>query len=184
MKGQPLRGGDVTAFSQGGGSGSEFVLRLPILIEAAPQPPVPGSGRLASTPPRARRILVADDNEDAATTLAQLLDVLGHQTRIAFDGEAAVEAALAFRPDLALLDIGMPRFNGYAVARKLREQPWGTSMVLVALTGWGQEDDRRQSGAAGFDHHLVKPVDFDALLQILGETAAAPGPGRQDEVDL
>ena len=161
MKGQPLRGGDVTAFSQGGGSGSEFVLRLPILIEAAPQPPVPGSGRLASTPPRARRILVADDNEDAATTLAQLLDMLGHQTRIAFDGEAAVEAALAFRPDLVLLDIGMPRLSGYAVARKLRQQPWGASLysqsthtgmaalligsaLETASTNWLQSTARRK----------------------------------------
>ena len=114
-----------------------------------------------------RRILVVDDNRDSATTLAMLLKLTGNETQSVHDGLAAVETAETFRLDVILLDIGLPKLNGYEVARKIREQPWGKSMVLVALTGWGQEEDRRKSREAGFNGHLVKPVDLDNLMKLL-----------------
>jgi CheY-like chemotaxis protein len=121
-------------------------------------------------PPRgARRILVADDNADSADTLAALLGLLGHETRIAHDGEQALALAEAFRPDIALLDIGMPGRNGYDLARAVRAAPWGRAMKLVAVTGWGQAEDRRRSREAGFDAHLVKPVELGALEALLRE---------------
>ena len=115
----------------------------------------------------ARRVLIVDDNADSAETLATLLQIGGNETRTAHDGLAAVAAAEAFRPEVALLDIGLPGLNGWDTARRIREQPWGKTMILVALTGWGQEEDRRKSKDAGFDHHMVKPVDIDALLKML-----------------
>lgn len=115
----------------------------------------------------ARRVLIVDDNRDSAETLATLLQIGGNETRTAHDGLAAVAAAEAFRPEVALLDIGLPGLNGWDTARRIREQPWGKTMILVALTGWGQEEDRRKSKDAGFDHHMVKPVDIDALLKML-----------------
>ena len=104
---------------------------------------------------------------DAADSLAQLLELLGNEVRTAYDGGAGVAAAEAFRPDLILMDIGMPKVNGYEACRRVREQPWGATVVLVALTGWGQDDDRRKSAEAGFDHHLVKPIAFAALTKLL-----------------
>ena len=115
-----------------------------------------------------------DDNADAADSLAQLLGLLGYEARTAYDGEAGVEAAKAFRPDVVLMDIGMPKLNGYEAARRIRGQPWGARMVLVAQTGWGQDDDRRKSADAGFDHHLVKPVETDALLKLLAGLTPVP----------
>ena len=108
-----------------------------------------------------------DDNADSADSLGQLLDMLGYDVRTAYDGEAGVAAAAEFRPTLVLCDIGMPKVNGYDAARRIREQPWGKEMVLVALTGWGQEEDRRKSSDAGFDQHLVKPVETPALMKLL-----------------
>ena len=116
---------------------------------------------------------MVDDNRDAAESLAELLQISGHETRLAYDGVEAVEAAAAFRPDVVLLDIGLPKLNGYDAARRIREQPWGKTMVLVALTGWGQEEDRQKSSEAGFDGHLVKPVDHDALMKLLADLPAA-----------
>jgi CheY-like chemotaxis protein len=127
-----------------------------------------------TAPPLARRILVVDDNRESAASLAMLLDLTGNETKTAHDGVEAVEAAASFRPDVVLLDIGLPQLNGYDAARKIRAQPWGTSMVLVALTGWGQEEDRRKSHEAGFNAHMVKPVDYDALMQLLAETTVSP----------
>ena len=124
------------------------------------------------TPPEAtasRRILVVDDNRDSATSLAMLLKLSGNDTRVAHDGLEAVEAAAPFRPDVVLLDIGLPKLNGYQAAVKIREQPWGKSMLLVALTGWGQDDDRKKSQEAGFNRHMVKPVDHVALTKLLDE---------------
>ena len=118
-------------------------------------------------PSAKRRILVVDDNKDSADSLSMMLGIMGMEVRTAYDGLEAVEMAAAFNPDVALLDIGLPKLNGYEAARRIREQPWGKDMVLVAVTGWGQEEDRRRSQEAGFNAHLVKPVDPAALQQML-----------------
>ncbi len=115
-----------------------------------------------------RRILVADDNDLAASSLGTLLEIMGNEVRIAKDGAEAVEAAQAFEPDLILMDIGMPKLNGYEACKAIREQPWSSKAVLVALTGWGQDEARRRSQESGFTHHMVKPVSPDALEAILG----------------
>jgi CheY-like chemotaxis protein len=114
------------------------------------------------------RVLVVDDNADSAESLSLLVELMGHAVRTAHDGEQALVEAEAFRPDIVLMDIGMPRMDGYEAARRLRTMPWAATIVLVALTGWGQDEDRRRSEAAGFDHHLIKPVDPAALEALLG----------------
>ena len=160
-----LHGGSVEAHSQGLGLGSEFTVRLPVLVDA-PQ----SLSRVAlDTPPAAqsRRILIVDDNEDGAQSLAILLRLSGHDTHTAHDGVAALEAAERVRPDVVLLDIGLPGLNGYEVCRRIRQQPWGKNLVLVALTGWGKDEDRKKSAEAGFDSHLVKPVDHAVLAGLL-----------------
>jgi CheY-like chemotaxis protein len=116
---------------------------------------------------RSRRVLIVDDNEDGAESLAMLLQFSGHETHKAHDGRSAIDAAERLRPDAMLLDIGLPILNGYEVCRRIRETPWGKTLVLVALTGWGQDEDRDRSVAAGFDAHMVKPVDHDALLSMI-----------------
>jgi two-component system, chemotaxis family, CheB/CheR fusion protein len=161
-----MQGGSVEAYSEGEGRGSEFVVRLPILIE---EPKVKPSSAIAELKATSRRILIVDDNQDAASSLALLLNFTGNETQTAHDGLQAIEMAEMFRPDVVLLDIGLPKLSGYDVCRHIREQPWGKNMVLVALTGWGLEEDRRESKDAGFDHHLVKPMDFDALRGLLAE---------------
>jgi PAS domain S-box-containing protein len=162
-----LHGGTVEARSEGEGEGSEFVVRLPLAPPpdggAVEQESRPSGG----TPPAPRRILVVDDNVDAADSLSQLLAMFGHEVRTTHDGEAGLEEAAAFRPDLILMDIGMPRLNGYDAARRIREQPWGKDVILVALTGWGQEEDRRKSQEAGFDAHMTKPVETAAMEKLL-----------------
>jgi DNA-binding response OmpR family regulator len=115
---------------------------------------------------QARRILVVDDNKDAADSLAYLLRSTGSEVRVAYDGLEAVGAAIAFNPDVVLLDIGLPKLYGYDVARKIRESK-GKDVLLIAITGWGQEEDRRRAKEAGFDHHFTKPVQFDALLRLI-----------------
>ena len=156
-----LHGGSVEARSEGLGRGSEFIVRLPIAVGPANQP-VPEI--LSSL---RRRILIADDNQDAVESLAILLQVAHHEVHKAFDGEAAFAAARDTVPDVILLDIGMPKMNGYEVAMRIRREPWGNAIHLVALTGWGQEADQRNSREAGFDAHLVKPVTFGALNRLL-----------------
>jgi CheY-like chemotaxis protein len=116
------------------------------------------------------RILVIDDNADAASSLAMLLKLTGNETHIAHDGLEAVNAAEKFLPNVVLLDIGLPGLNGLEVCRRIREQPWGKHMAIVALTGWGQSDDHRKSKEAGFDHHMVKPVDCAALMRLLAQS--------------
>ena len=120
------------------------------------------------------RILVADDNIDAADSLALMLRMMGNEVRTVHDGAQAVDEAEAFRPDLALLDIGMPRISGYDVARRIRAQRWGARMVLVALTGWGQDEDKRLAREAGFDHHYTKPVSPANLEKLLAELSSSP----------
>lgn len=164
-----MHDGTVTAQSDGIGKGSEFVVRLPArTAEATPS----GASRLSRAgAASACRVLVVDDNEDSAASLAMLLETVGHQVRTAHDGEEALAAAEDFRPDVAFLDIGLPRMNGYEVAERIRGHAWGRGMTLIALTGWGQDSDRLRSKEAGFDRHLVKPVDPTTLLELLGPTA-------------
>lgn len=161
-----MHGGTVEARSEGLGRGSEFIIRLTLALtvvqdQQAEEPPEP------ARPAGRRRILVVDDNLDSASSLAIMFTVMGNEVRTAHDGVEAVEAAAAFRPDLILLDIGMPRMNGYDACRRIREQAWGGSTMIVALTGWGQEEDKRRSREAGFDDHLVKPVAPAALERLL-----------------
>ena len=113
------------------------------------------------------RMLVVDDNRDSAESLALLLKLTGHETNTALDGEAAVAAAQQILPDVVLLDIGMPKLNGYDACKRIRSEPWGRDMILIAQTGWGQEDDRRRTEEAGFDGHVVKPVDPDDLMKMV-----------------
>ena len=161
-----LHGGSVEAKSEGLGRGSEFVVQLPTVSQSVAAAPVD----LAVAAPQGRRILVADDNQDAANSLAMILELGGHDVRVAHDGRAALSVAQAFRPCTALLDIGMPHLTGYEVAKALREEPWGAGVCLVALTGWGQESDRQRAIDAGFDHHLTKPVDIDVLEALLSRS--------------
>jgi PAS domain S-box-containing protein len=162
-----LHGGTVEAQSDGPGKGSTFVVRLP---RATGPATTAAAAPSASSPHVGRRIVVVDDNRDSAMSLALMLQLMGNEVRTAHDGAEGIEAAAAFRPDVMLLDLGMPRLNGYDAARKIREQPWGKDLVLVALTGWGQDSDRARSREAGFDHHLVKPVEPATLERLLAET--------------
>jgi len=147
------------------------VVRLPAALNVThvAQPAASETQTSAAT----HRILVVDDNEDSADSLAMLLELTGHEVFKAHDGHGAIEAAERHRPGVVLLDIGLPELNGYDVCRRIRQEPWGTTMVLIALTGWGQDADRRRSQEAGFDGHLVKPVDHTRLLTLLA-TLTAP----------
>lgn len=160
-----LHGGSVEAHSEGLGQGSEFTVRLPILAAAAAHAPPPA----AANPDAPRRILIVDDNEDSAWTMATLQSMRGHETRTAFTGPDAVAAAAEFLPDVVLLDIGLPGMDGYEVARQLRAMPALAGTFVVAMTGYGRDEDRALTEAAGFDRHMVKPVDLELLRQWLGE---------------
>jgi len=120
---------------------------------------------------RGFRILVVDDNHDSALSLAMMLSIMGHETRTAHDGESAVETAESFLPEVVLLDIGLPKLNGYEVAQRIRQHPWGASMFLIAVTGWGQDEDRQRSSEVGLNVHMVKPVEAGALEKLLAELA-------------
>jgi PAS domain S-box-containing protein len=174
-----LHAGSVTAESAGPGQGSRFTVRLPLASRSAAEPPA----TMSTTPaqPAARlRVLVVDDNIDAAESLAALLDLSGHATRVAHDGEEALRTAQEFRPEVVFLDIGMPGKDGYEVARALRGKPETRQAVLVALTGWGAKDDRVRSESAGFDHHLTKPAGITAVEGLLSKMAAdRPGAGAR-----
>lgn len=147
--------------------GTEFIVRLPRAAAPAEARTTDETAPARRTPATRLRVLIADDNVDAAESLADLLTDMGNEIRVAHDGAEAVKEASAFRPDVLLLDIGMPNLNGYDVARKIREQPWARRALLVAVTGWGQPEDRRRSAEAGFDHHLVKPIEIDAIEKVL-----------------
>ncbi|MDC0716237.1 ATP-binding protein [Nannocystis bainbridge] len=160
-----MHGGSVTAASAGEGRGSTFTVRLPALVDRArtdssddPHDLPPGPGR---------RVLVVDDNRDGADAMAMMLEMLGHEVHTAHDGYEAIEAADKFRPQVILMDVGMPRLNGLDATRRIRETPWGRAMTIIALTGWGQDADRERSRAAGCDNHLVKPVNLQDLEQVL-----------------
>jgi PAS domain S-box-containing protein len=162
-----LHGGSVEARSSGIGLGSEFTVRLPTVEAPGQESQRPKDNGEKSPGGKKCRILIADDLQDSVDSLAMMLRMAGHEIQTAHDGLAAVQAAATFRPDVALLDIGMPKMNGYQAARHIREQEWGKKMVLVALTGWGQEEDKRRATEAGFDHHLTKPVEPAALEKLL-----------------
>jgi CheY-like chemotaxis protein len=161
--------GSVVAKSDGEGCGSEFTIRLPLSRKQLPiheeLPKVDGSQRFGSR----QRILVVDDNQDAALSLGMLLKILGNDVETARDGQSALQAFESFRPSIVLLDIGMPGMSGFDVAQRMRDLPQFRDVTLVALTGWGQEEDRRRTREAGFDHHLVKPVNLDALQVLLAD---------------
>ena len=167
-----LHGGSIEARSDGPGRGSEFVVRLPILAGAPDTEPL---ARHDGPESRAvpNRILVVDDNLDAADALANLLRLEGHDVHLAHDGLAAIEAAATFRPDIVLLDIGMPKLNGYEACRRIRDRLPGKRIAMVALTGFGQEQDRHRSQDAGFDAHFVKPVDVGSLMKHIASLSFA-----------
>jgi PAS domain S-box-containing protein len=160
-----LHSGSIEAYSEGPGQGSKITVRLP--IAATPGQPQPSRDKEETRLSPKCQVLIADDNRDSAESLSLLLELTGHDTRTAHDGLEAFQAAEAHHPDVALLDIGMPKMNGYEVARRIREQPWGKSMLLVAITGWGQEDDKQRAQEAGFNYHMTKPVSFADLNNVL-----------------
>ena len=169
-----MHGGYVQARSEGLGRGSEFTVRLPIQ-SVADSEGVSTVSSSAETSSSKRRILVVDDNRDSAETLSVMLEFLGNEAMIANDGLAAVEMAERFRPEIILLDIGLPKLNGYDACRRIRQESWSKDMFIVALTGWGQDEDRRRSAEAGFNRHVVKPVEFENLEKILAESRLRAG---------
>ena len=178
-----MHGGSVVAHSEGTGRGAEFLVRLPIFVE---NPPIvetqPAEPRTAEA---THRILIVDDNRDNAETLARLLALSGHKTETANDGLAALRLAEQFQPEVILLDIGLPEMNGYDVCQKIRTQPWGRDMVIIALTGWGQDEDRRKSKEAGFNGHMVKPAELSKLERLIGSLLPPEGAsrGRNDLIE-
>jgi CheY-like chemotaxis protein len=173
-----LHGGTTEVASGGPGQRSEFTIHLPlpaVYMNAAQ----PAASDVVPHDAAGRRVLIADDNKDAGDSLAVLLEIDGHEVRVAHGGHAALALAQAFRPEDALLDIGMPELSCYEVATALRKEPWGKAMQLIALTGWGQENDRLHSKSAGFDWHLTKPIDLDTLCTVLQDRPSAEiGPPR------
>jgi len=168
-----LHGGDIAVYSGGVGHGSEFTVKLPLISAKSTTSKAQrlGEPKVHGAPVRFK-ILVADDNNDALETLSLLLEMAGHEVTKASNGQDALNIALDWQPDIALLDIGMPQLNGYDVAKRIRAATIGRSVTLVAISGWGQSDDKRRSSEAGFDLHLVKPVDFNAVESILASCAA------------
>jgi signal transduction histidine kinase/ActR/RegA family two-component response regulator len=163
-----MHDGTIEVESAGPGHGAEFIVRLPILTDSATQQTQTETRKAETGSPR-RRILIVDDNKDSANSLAMLLKLKGHDVHTAHDGQEAVDKSESLRPDAVLLDIGLPRLNGYEAGRQIRNKPWGKNIAMIALTGWGQENDRRQSQDAGFNGHLVKPVDHATLLKLLND---------------
>jgi CheY-like chemotaxis protein/anti-sigma regulatory factor (Ser/Thr protein kinase) len=166
-----MHNGTVEALSEGLGRGSEFIVRLPVVVNDSLNDPSlqrkPEANR--GPVPSGHRLLVVDDNQDAANSLAMLLKLQGHEVRVAFSGMGAVEMTKTYTPDVVFMDIGMPGMDGYEAARRIREQPGLGKVVMAALTGWGQQEDRRRTAEAGFNHHLVKPPDPNALEKVLSD---------------
>jgi CheY-like chemotaxis protein/anti-sigma regulatory factor (Ser/Thr protein kinase) len=170
-----LHGGRVEARSQGPGTGSEFIVWLPVVVESSASH---GDAERPNEAKTAHRILIVDDSRDIAESLATMLRMLGNETCTAYDGEAALAAAQDFRPDVVMLDIGLPNMDGYEACRRIRELGPGREMVIIAQTGWGQEAALQRTHDAGFDHHLVKPVDPRALMQLLRSQSKRGAAGR------
>jgi len=169
-----MHGGSIEAHSDGPGKGSEFVVRLPVVI-TQPSPGLhPANDDREKAPPAAKcRILIVDDNSLSSKSTAMLLRLMGHEIATAFNGYEGIEVARTFRPDVILLDIGLPKLDGYEVAQRIREQTWGKSTLLIAVTGYGQEEDRRRSLEAGFDYHMIKPVNLVELEKTLTDLRTA-----------
>jgi PAS domain S-box-containing protein len=174
-----MHGGRITAESPGPGQGSTFTVRLPTAADAPVQPVGQEDEPATGAPGPQIRILVVDDNRDGADSLTMLLRLFGHDVRTAYDGEDAIRVAEEYRPEVIVLDVGMPKLNGYEVCRRIRQQPWGRDMVLIACTGWGQEEDRRRTEEAGFTHHVVKPVDAAVLRRLIRREPDAGAPDAQ-----
>jgi PAS domain S-box-containing protein len=170
-----LHGGRVEAKSDGNGQGSEFTVHLPLMLGSSSNSPSARSGAEESAVAARCRVLIADDARDSADSLAVILAMRGHQAHTAYDGEEAMTAAAQLRPEVVILDIRMPKRNGFEACRWIREQPWGKTTVLIALSGWGTEDDRRRTEEAGFDHHLVKPVAPEVLFPLVAPRPSQPG---------
>jgi CheY-like chemotaxis protein len=171
-----LHGGSIEARSEGIGQGSEFIARIPLGtpletpdVEASADVLVPGAGL---------KILVVDDSRDAADTCAILLELSGHHVQTAYTGQRALELAEAFRPHVLMLDIGIPDLDGYQVARKIRASSWGRSAILIAVTGWGQEEDRHRAFDAGFNHHLTKPIAAETVESLIRSLGGLPEPAK------
>ena len=166
-----LHGGHIEVRSAGRGQGSEFVICLPrsLIVDASTHGPARPNA--VAGPPAPRRILVADDNRDSADTMGMLLQLSGHEVHVAHSGAEALETAKRVRPDVGIFDIGMPDLNGYELAERIRHEAWGAGMTLIAVTGWGQDTDRRRALAAGFDHHLTKPIEPDQLEHLFNGAA-------------
>jgi len=160
-----LHGGTISAHSEGVGHGSEFVVRLPLVARHAGAS-VRAAAPATAAPEGGCRLLVADDLREIADSLAKVLTLMGHTVQVAYDGEQAVRIAETFRPEVALLDLGMPKLNGYEACRRIRSTDWGRRITVIAQTGWGQDEDRRRTREAGFDHHVLKPVDPGALVAL------------------
>jgi signal transduction histidine kinase len=168
-----MHGGSVKAYSEGPGKGSRFHVHLPLVQPVDGAQPQQRASQAHADSAAPLKVLIADDNVDAADTLGALMEVMGHQVRSVHDGESAVTAAAQFAPHIVILDIGMPRLNGYEACRRIRAQHHEHRPLMVALTGWGQEQDIAQSQAAGFDRHLVKPIEAAALEQLFDAQALA-----------
>jgi CheY-like chemotaxis protein len=170
-----MHGGSISVKSEGHGRGCTFLVRLPSAsagtAEASPDDSTSRQDAALSPPAadRSQRVLVVDDNEDAARMLGMVIGLMGHEVRTAADGSEGCQVADEFRPHVIFMDIGMPRMNGHEAARYIRSQAWGREICLVALTGWGQPDDKDVAAQAGFDHHLTKPADLDDVQKILSE---------------
>jgi len=162
-----MHGGAVTATSEGPDCGSRFTVRLPLIHVPAPSPRRDGAHELEAEETGGLRVLVVDDNIDSADSLSQVMRILGYPVAVAHDGVEAVAATSTWRPAIVLMDIGMPRMSGLDAARAIRASPGGAGIWLIALSGWGQIEDRRKSSEAGFDHHFVKPVDVEALIELI-----------------
>jgi CheY-like chemotaxis protein len=167
-----LHGGTVEVRSAGLDRGSDFLVRLPLSLRTDASAVANAPAPAAAASSAGRRVLIADDNRDGAEIMAMLLAHSGYEVHLAHTGPDAVAKAAEQRPDFAVLDIGMPGLTGYDVARSIRRQPWGAAVTLIAVTGWGQEDDKRKAKEAGFDHHLTKPIDPGALEQLMTSTAS------------
>jgi CheY-like chemotaxis protein len=163
-----MHGGSIAARSAGAGQGSEFLIRLPLAREFVVVPKETSTVPSQSATTQLR-VLIVDDNRDNVASLRILLGMMGHDVHTAYDGLEGIETAGQVRPDVVLLDIGMPKLDGHETCRRIRSQHWGREMVLIAQTGWGQDEDRRRTSAVGFDYHLIKPVSHKALNEVLVE---------------